>query len=38
VNTAAPEIPATLAGDITGIVGLSGLAQEHSMLRHDTAR
>jgi hypothetical protein len=35
VNTAAPEIPATLADEITGIVGLSGLSQEHSMLRQD---
>jgi hypothetical protein len=33
VNTAAPEVPAALAGDITGIVGLSGLSQEHSLLR-----
>jgi hypothetical protein len=33
VNTAEPEIPAALAGDITGIVGLSGLSQEHSLLR-----
>ena len=33
VNTAAPQIPAALAKDITGIVGLSGLSQEHSMLR-----
>jgi Pro-kumamolisin, activation domain len=35
VNTAAPQIPAALAPDITGIVGLSGLSEEHSMLRHD---
>ena len=35
VNTAAPEIPAALAGEITGIVGLSGLSEEHSMLRQD---
>jgi hypothetical protein len=33
VNTAAPEVPAALAGAITGIVGLSGLSQEHSLLR-----
>jgi subtilase family serine protease len=37
VNTAAPKIPATLAGDITGIVGLSGLSPEHSMLRRGEA-
>jgi subtilase family serine protease len=37
VNTAAPKIPANLANDITGIVGLSGLSQEHSMLRHAEA-
>ncbi len=35
VNTAAPEVPAALAGAITGIVGLSGLSEEHSMLRSD---
>ncbi|MGO8862771.1 MAG: protease pro-enzyme activation domain-containing protein [Acidimicrobiales bacterium] len=33
VNTAGPRIPASLAGEVTGIVGLSGLSQEHSMLR-----
>ncbi len=32
VNTAAPEIPASLAHDITGIVGLSSLAREHAQL------
>ncbi len=32
VNTAAPEVPATLAQDITGIVGLSSLARPHSRL------
>jgi hypothetical protein len=37
VNTAAPKVPAILANDITGIVGLSGLSEEHSMLRHDEA-
>jgi Pro-kumamolisin, activation domain len=35
VNTAVPKVPAALAADITGIVGLSGLSEEHSMLRHD---
>ena len=33
VNTAAPQIPASLAGSVTGVVGLDGLFQEHSMLR-----
>jgi len=33
VNTASPQIPAALAKDITGLVGLSGLSREHSMLR-----
>ena len=32
VNTAAPEVPAELAQDITGIVGLSSLARPHSRL------
>jgi hypothetical protein len=31
VNTAAPKVPANVAADITGIVGLSGLSDEHSM-------
>ncbi len=35
VNTAAPEIPAALAHEITGVVGLSGLSQEHALLRSD---
>ena len=35
VNTAAPEIPAALADEITGVVGLSGLSQEHALLRRD---
>ena len=33
VNTASPQIPASLAGVVTGVVGLDGLFQEHSMLR-----
>ena len=33
VNTAAPQIPASLAGAVTAVVGLDGLFQEHSMLR-----
>jgi pro-kumamolisin-like protein len=36
VNTAEPEIPAALSGDISGIVGMDGLAQPHSMLRRGT--
>ncbi len=32
VNTAAPEVPADLADDITGVVGLSSLARPHSRL------
>jgi hypothetical protein len=31
VNTAAPQIPASLAGDITGVVGMDGLSAEHAM-------
>ena len=38
VNTAAPEIPAALADEITGVVGLSGLSQEHALLRRDARR
>ncbi len=33
VNTAAPQIPAVLAERHHRLVGLSGLSQEHSMLR-----
>ena len=33
VNTASPQIPSSLAGAVTGVVGLDGLFQEHSMLR-----
>jgi hypothetical protein len=33
VNTTAPTIPSSLAGQVTGVVGLDGLVQEHSMLR-----
>ncbi len=32
VNTAAPQIPASLSGTVTGVVGLDGLFEEHSML------
>jgi hypothetical protein len=34
VNTATPQVPASLAGVVTGVVGLDGLFEEHSMLRH----
>ncbi len=33
VNTAAPQVPAALAGAVTGVVGLDGLVQQHSMAR-----
>jgi hypothetical protein len=33
VNTAAPQVPASLAGAVTGVVGLDGLVQQHSMVR-----
>ena len=33
VNTAAPQVPASLAGVVTAVVGLDGLSQEHAMLR-----
>ncbi len=32
VNTAAPQVPASLAGAVTAVVGLDGLFEEHSML------
>jgi subtilase family serine protease len=32
VNTASPQVPASLNGEVTGVVGLDGLAQEHSMI------
>ena len=34
VNTASPQIPADVASAVTGVVGLDGLVQQHSMLRH----
>jgi Pro-kumamolisin, activation domain/IPT/TIG domain len=37
VNTASPQIPASLSGMVTGVVGLDGLFQEHSMLRRGHA-
>jgi hypothetical protein len=36
VNTAAPQVPSSLAGAVTGVIGLDGLFEEHSMLRHHT--
>jgi Pro-kumamolisin, activation domain/IPT/TIG domain len=33
VNTAPPQVPTSLNGAVTGVVGLDGLFQEHSMLR-----
>jgi Pro-kumamolisin, activation domain/IPT/TIG domain len=33
VNTAAPQVPASLSGVVTGVVGLDGLFQEHDMLK-----
>ncbi len=33
VNTASPQIPASLEGVVTGVVGLDGLFREHSMLK-----
>jgi len=32
VNTASPQVPSSLAGVITGVVGLDGLLREHDML------
>jgi hypothetical protein len=37
VNLATPQIPASLAGAVTGIVGLDGLAREHAMFLHGHA-
>ena len=33
VNTAPPQIPASLSGVVTGVVGLDGLVKQHSMLK-----
>ncbi len=33
VNTTPPQVPSSLAGLVTGVVGLDGLFTEHSMLR-----
>ena len=34
VNTATPQVPASLSGVVTGVVGLNGLFHEHAMLVH----
>ena len=33
VNTTSPEVPSSVVGQVTGVVGLDGLFTEHSMLR-----
>ena len=33
VNTASPQVPASLAGAVTAVVGLDGLFHEHAMVR-----
>ena len=33
VNTASPQVPSSLTGLVTGVVGMDGLFMEHSMLR-----
>jgi hypothetical protein len=33
VNTASPQIPASLSGVVTGVAGLDGLFKEHSMVK-----
>ena len=35
VNLDVPRVPADLAGAVTGVVGLSGFSEEHSLLRQD---
>ena len=37
VNTASPQVPSSLTGLVTGVVGLNGLFMEHSMLRQHSA-
>jgi hypothetical protein len=37
VNTAAPQVPASLNGVVTGVVGLDGLFEEHDMLKRGHA-
>ena len=36
VNTTSPQVPSSLAGLVTGVVGMDGLFTEHSMLRTHT--
>jgi hypothetical protein len=36
VNTTSPQVPSSLAGLVTGVVGMDGLFTEHSMLRKHT--
>ena len=33
VNTASPQIPSSLEGVVTGVVGLDGLVKEHAMIK-----
>ncbi|HEX4127075.1 MAG TPA: protease pro-enzyme activation domain-containing protein, partial [Acidimicrobiales bacterium] len=33
VNTASPQIPASLGGAVTGVVGLDGVFEEHAMIK-----
>jgi hypothetical protein len=37
VNTSTPQVPTSLAGAVTGVIGLNGLFGEHSRLRHRPA-
>ena len=37
VNTASPQVPASLSGAVTGVIGLDGLFEEHSMVRRAPA-
>ena len=37
VNTAPPQIPASLGGAVTGVVGLDGVFQEHAMIKQAPA-
>ncbi len=38
VNTSAPTVPASLAGEVTGVVGLDGLFHENAMVRMRSAQ
>jgi hypothetical protein len=37
VNTSSPQIPASLGGAVTGVVGLDGVFQEHAMIKQAPA-